>query len=218
MRRHVHLNLACNRHGKFKQMFLPASTVLAMMRPAILLRMSVPPLLPSPSSPPPPPSGTEWEEQQRSRIEREESELAAEEAALAAFWAAEPPRRLALVGPENGPFCEQCGSRVPHEQTSAKLTIQWEPWMPAWMQGRRVYNCSCGHSGEYAAPPLARPGSAPLETANRAAEAATNGGGGSGGAATSDETRDSDAAATGGSSTWTYDWLVPPGADRDPAS
>ena len=65
---------------------------------------------------------------------------------------------------------------------------------------------------------VCRPGSAPLETANRAAEAATNGGGGSGGAATSDETRDSDAAATGGSSTWTYDWLVPPGADRDPAS
>ena len=197
-----------------------SASVLAAMRPAILLRMSVPPLPPPPPPPPaPPPSGQEWAEQQRSRIEWEEAELAAEEAGLAAFWAAEPPRRLALVGPA-GPFCEECGSRVPHEQTRAKLTIRWEPYMPAWIQGRRVYNCSCGHGGEYAAPPLARPGSLPLETKNRsvaATEATTNGGSGGGGAATSEETRDSDdAVAPGGSSTWTYDWLVPPGPD--PAS
>ena len=193
---------------------LVCASVSAAMRPAILLRMSVPPLPPPPPPPPPPPSGQEWMEQQRSRIEWEEAELAAEEAGLAAFWAAEPPRRLALVGPA-GPFCEECGSRVPHEQTRAKLTIRWEPYMPAWIQGRRVYNCSCGHGGEYAAPPLARPGFAALETTNRSvtvAEATTNGGGG--GAATSEETRDSDdAAAAGGSSAWTYDWLVPPGRD-----
>ena len=186
---------------------LLCASVSAAMRPAILLRMSVPPLPPPPPPPPPlaPPSGQEWAEQQRSRIEWEEAELAAEEVALAAFWAAEPPRRLALVGP-TGPFCEKCGSRVPQEQTSAKLSIRWEPWMPAWMQGRRVYNCSCGHSGEYAA----------LETTSRsvtAVEAACPGDGG--GAATSDETRDSDADASG-SSTWTYDWLLPQG--RDPAS
>ena len=164
------------------------------MRPAILPRMSMSPL---------PPSEQEWLKQQRSRIEREEAELAAEEAALAAFWAAEPPRRLALVGPA-GPFCEKCGSRVPHEQTRAKLTTRWEPWMPAWMQGRRVYNCSCGHSGEYAAPSLARrPGF-------EASGSSVTCGGGSGGAArtSGDETRESD-AATGGSLTWAYDWLVP---------
>ena len=184
-------------------------SVPAAMRPAILLRMSVSPLppVPPPPPPPPPPSEQEWLEQQRSRIEWEVAELAEEEAALAAFWAAEPPRRLALVGP-TGPFCEKCGSRVPQEQTSPKLTIRWEPWMPAWMQGRRVYNCSCGHSGEYAA----------LEITSRsvtAVEARTSSGGDGGGAATSDETRDSDADASG-SSTWTYDWLLPQG--RDPAS
>ena len=198
------------------------SAVTAAMRPATLLRMSLTAVLPPPPPPPPPPSGQEWVEQQRSRIEWEEAELAAEEAGLAAFWAAEPPPRLALVGPA-GPFCEECGSRVPHEQTRAKLTIRWEPYMPAWIQGRRLYNCSCGHGGEYPAPPPARPGFAPLETANTSvtvAEATTNGGSGGGGAvraATSDETRDSDdTAATGGSSTWTYDWLIPPGPE--PAS
>ena len=69
--------------------------------------------------------------------------------------------------------------------------------MPAWMQGRRVYNCSCG---------ARRPG---FETPGSSVTC----GGGSGGAATSDdETRESD-AATGGSLTWAYDWLVP---GRDP--
>ena len=182
-------------------------SVSTVMRPATLPRMSM-------SMSPLPPAEQEWLKQQRSRIEREEAELAAEEAALAAFWAAEPPRTLALVGPA-GPFCEKCGSRVPHEQTRAKLTTRWQPWMPSWMQGRRVYNCSCGHSGEYAAlaslarrPGFEAPGSS------------VTCGGGSGGAATSDdETRDRESdAATGGSLTWAYDWLVPPGPRPPQAS